>query len=99
MNLDNTIQALRQNRKGVRFDELVKICDHFFGEARQKATSHPIYKMPWPGDPRVNIQGRNRMAKPYQVGQVIMALERLKLGSVDEWKRYNHTPAVPRSKT
>ena len=22
-----------------------------------------------------------------------------KLGSVDEWKRYNHTPAVPRSKT
>ena len=21
------------------------------------------------------------------------------LGSVDEWKRYNHTPAVPRSKT
>ena len=30
MNLDNTIQALRQNRKGVRFDELVKICDHYF---------------------------------------------------------------------
>ena len=79
MNLDNTIQALRQNRKGVRFDELVKICDHFFGAARQKATSHRIYKMPWSGDPRVNIQGRNGMAKPYQVGQVIRALERLKL--------------------
>ena len=58
MNLDNTIQVLRQNRKGVRFDELVKICDHFFGEARQKATSHRIYKMPWPGDPGVGSSCR-----------------------------------------
>ena len=30
--------------------------------------------MPWKGDPRVNIQSKNGMAKDYQVRQVIKAL-------------------------
>ena len=30
---------------------LVWICDCFFGEARQRATSHRVYTMPWKGDP------------------------------------------------
>ena len=38
--------------------------------------------MPWPGDPRVNIQNERGMAKPYQVRQVIRAIERLE-GSND----------------
>ena len=74
---------LSANPNGVRFDELVRICDYFFGDARQKATSHWIYKMPWPGDPRVNIQENRRdkgMAKRYQVGQVIAALRKLRDG-------------------
>ena len=34
--------------------------------------------MPWPGDPRVNIQmGRNGKAKDYQVRQIIKAIDRL----------------------
>jgi len=33
---------------------------------------------PWPGDPRVKIQrGKNGMAKPYQVQQVLKAIDRL----------------------
>jgi hypothetical protein len=34
--------------------------------------------MPWKGDPRVNIQNDKGMAKPYQVRQVLTAIERLK---------------------
>jgi hypothetical protein len=33
--------------------------------------------MPWPGDPRINIQNHKGMAKPYQVRQVIRAINKL----------------------
>jgi len=33
--------------------------------------------MPWAGDPRVNIQNNKGMAKPYQVKQVLKAIDRL----------------------
>lgn len=33
--------------------------------------------MPWPGDPRVNIQNSNGRAKAYQVRQVLEAIDRL----------------------
>ncbi|WP_244951276.1 hypothetical protein [Ruania zhangjianzhongii] len=32
--------------------------------------------LPWPGDPRVNIQNRHGKAKAYQVGQVLAAIEK-----------------------
>ena len=56
---------------------MVKVCDHYFGEPRQKGTSHRVYRTPWPGDPRVNIQNDKGMAKAYQVRQVIKAIEKL----------------------
>jgi hypothetical protein len=34
--------------------------------------------MPWPGDPRVNIQNAKGKAKPYQVRQVLKAIAKLK---------------------
>ncbi len=72
------IQELRQNPKGIRFSRLARICDHYFGPPRRRGTSHSVYRTPWPGDPRVNIQeGRNGLAKDYQVRQVIKALEML----------------------
>lgn len=71
------IEALRRNPKGVRFSDLSRICDECFGEPRQDATSHRVYRTPWPGDPRVNIQNDKGMAKPYQVRQVIKAIEKL----------------------
>lgn len=67
----------RQNPNDVRFADLVKVCDHFFGEPRQQGSSHCVYKMPWPGDPRVNIQNKNGMAKAYQVKQVLAAIQKL----------------------
>lgn len=40
--------------------------------------SHRIYRMPWHGDPYVNIQDDNGMAKAYQIRQVLKAIGRLK---------------------
>jgi CRP-like cAMP-binding protein len=72
-----TLKELRDNPKGVRFADLARICDRYFGEPRQQGTSHRVYKTPWPGDPRVNIQNDKGMAKAYQVRQVIKAIEKL----------------------
>jgi hypothetical protein len=56
---------------------LEKVCEHYFGPARQKASSHSVYRTPWPGDPRVNIQrDKGGKAKSYQVKQVLDAIEK-----------------------
>ena len=74
-----SIKQMGQNPQDVRFADLCKICDLYFGQARQKSSSHRIYKTPWPGDPRVNIQNTRGKAKAYQVKQVLMAIERLEV--------------------
>lgn len=56
---------------------LKRVCDHHFGEPRNRGSSHFIYKTPWPGDPRVNIQNKGGAAKPYQVRQVLSAIDHL----------------------
>ena len=71
------LKALRDNPKNVRFADLARLCDAHFGEPRQKGTSHRVYRTPWPGDPRVNIQNDKGKAKPYQVRQVVKAIEKL----------------------
>jgi hypothetical protein len=74
----NAILAkMRNNPKGIRFNDLCRVCGHYFGVPRQRGTSHHIYKMSWQGDPRVNIQNDKGMAKAYQVKQVLKAIERL----------------------
>ena len=75
--ITDDIKKLRMNPRNVRFDELTKICGRHFGKPRRNATSHHIYKVPWPGNPRVNIQNQKGMAKAFQVRQVIEALENL----------------------
>lgn len=78
-NIDDLIIALQRNPKNVRFSDLCKICDHYFGEPRQKKTSHRVYKTPWQGDPRVNIQNDKGKAKAYQVKQVFLAIEKMEV--------------------
>ena len=76
--IDRLVANMQKNPANIRFRDLIKVCDHYFGEARQKGTSHCIYKTPWQGDPRVNIQaGKNGKAKIYQVRQVLAAIEKL----------------------
>ena len=69
----------RHNPDNVRFADLERLCRHYFGEARQSG-SYLVFKTPWPGDPRVNIQDKGGKAKPYQVRQVLAAIERLEHG-------------------
>lgn len=77
--IDEIIAQLKENPSNVRFADLCKVCDHYFGTARQSGSSHRIYKTPWRGDPRVNIQNAKGKAKAYQVRQVIKAIERLEI--------------------
>ena len=74
--IEDDIRRLRRNPRGIRFAELVRICDRHFGRPRQRGTSHRSYPTP-PGVPKVNLQSRRGMAKEYQVLQVIKALMRM----------------------
>ena len=75
--VEKLLAQMRSAPKGVRFADLVKVCDKYFGKPRQEGTSHRVYRMPWQGDPRVNIQNDHGKAKPYQVRQVLAAIEKL----------------------
>lgn len=68
---------MRENPQSVKFTDLVKVCNHYFGNPRQQGTSHCVYKTPWEGDPRVNIQDKKGKAKPYQVRQVLAAIAKI----------------------
>ena len=74
--IEALVSEMRGNPKGVRFSDLCRVCEKYFGQPRQKGTSHRIYRTPWQGDPRVNIQDDKGKAKAYQVRQVLKALER-----------------------
>lgn len=69
---------MQREPTNVRFSELHRVCEEFFGKPRQSGTRHAIFKTPWLGDPRVNIQNDKGKAKPYQVRQVLLAIGKLK---------------------
>ena len=75
--LTKILKKMNQNPNGVRFAELRKLCEFYFGKPRQCASSHCIFKTPWPGDPRINIQNHRGKAKAYQVRQVLKAIQKL----------------------
>jgi hypothetical protein len=82
--IDEIVDQMQRSPRGIRFADLCRVCDHFFGQSRQSGSSHRIYRTPWEGDPRVNIQNAKGMAKAYQVRQVLKAIERLKYESKEE---------------
>ena len=77
--IEDILAQMEHNPADVRFSDLCKVCEHYFGRPRQEGTSHRVYKTPWEGDPRVNIQGRKGKARAYQVRQVLKAIERYEL--------------------
>jgi hypothetical protein len=73
--VEKLIAAMTANQAGVRYDDLCKVCDFHFGAARQRSSSHRIYRTGVPSAPLVNIQrGAAGKAKPYQVRQVLKAI-------------------------
>lgn len=75
---DKILDQMRREPANVRFTDLYKICEQHFGKPRRSGTSHAVFKTPWLGDPRVNIQSDKGKAKAYQVRQVLAALDKLK---------------------
>lgn len=65
-----------ENSQNVLFTDLLKICKKYFGKPRIRG-SHYIFKTPWKGDPRINLQKVDKMAKFYQVRDVRTAIEKM----------------------
>jgi hypothetical protein len=82
--IEDILLQMKRNPKNVRYSDLRKVCDYYFGSARQTSNSHRIYKTPWQGDPRINIQNHKGKAKAYQVKQVLLAIEKLENDYVSE---------------
>ena len=76
--IEELLAKFELSPQNIKFAELVKVCEIVFGKARQGGTSHRVYKTPWQGDPRVNIQNSKGKAKSYQVKQVLRAIEKMK---------------------
>lgn len=90
--MDEILAEMRTNPAGFRFADACKVATHCFGEPRQNGTSHKVWKMPWPGDPRINMQaGDGGKAKPYQVRQAVAAIDTLLARQVAK------VPAPPQS--
>ena len=83
-NIEQKLKQCKNNPKDVKFSELCRICDFYFGEPRKSGSSHRVYKTPWRGDPRVNIQNSKGKAKAYQVRQVLKAIERLEVENANK---------------
>lgn len=75
--IEKIIEQMKREPANVRFGDLQKVCGARFGKSRNSGGSHLIFKTPWQGDPRVNIQNDKGKAKAYQVRQVLLAIERL----------------------
>ena len=78
------VKEMKTNPKGIRFSDLQKVCEFYFGKARQSGSSHCVYKTPWLGNPRVNIQSSKGKAKPYQVKQILLAIEQIEVKNGSE---------------
>ena len=83
-NIAQKLTNFENNPKDVKFTELCNVCDFYFGEPRQSGSSHRVYKTPWKGDPRVNIQNSKGKAKAYQVRQILKAIERLEVENANK---------------
>lgn len=71
------LDRMRREPANVRFSDLRKVCEIHFGKPRQTGSSHLVFKTPWIGDPRINIQDQQGKAKAYQVRQVLLAIDKL----------------------
>lgn len=71
------VEMMRREPANVRYTDLMKIREKYFGKPRQGGTSHTIFKTPWIGDSRISIQNDKGKAKACQVRQVLLAIQKL----------------------
>ncbi|MDO8306930.1 MAG: toxin HicA [Actinomycetota bacterium] len=75
---------MRRNPGNVRYADLFRVCEYYFGPARTNGSSHAVFKTSWAGNPRVNIQNDHGKAKEYQVRQVLAAIAKKEAEDGDE---------------
>lgn len=75
--IDKILEQMKCEPANVRFGDLCKVCEAYFGKPRSYGGSHWVFKTPWQGDPRINIQNDKGKAKACQVRQALLAIERL----------------------
>ncbi len=76
--INDILVEMRSHPGGARFADACKVVTSYFGAPRQNGTSHKVWKMPWAGDPRINMQkGKGGLAKTYQVRQAVQAIDKL----------------------
>ena len=76
--IEKTLALMSRAPQNVRFSDLAQVCEHYFGAPRNSGSSHFVFRTPWIGDPRVNIQkSKDGLAKAYQVKQVLSAIRRV----------------------
>ncbi len=70
---EKLLAAVRNNPRGVRFDDLVRLVEALGFVPDRQSGSHAIYVHATRGDvPLLNLQeGKNGMAKAYQVEQLL----------------------------
>lgn len=73
--IEKSIQKIKAAQNPLPFNEVKRVCDQLFGAPRIRG-SHLIYRTPWRGDPRINIQNRGGQVALYQVKQVAKAIAR-----------------------
>ena len=79
---EKTLLKIRHDITNIRYTDLFNLCLEYFGKPRQSGSSHAIFKTPWQGDPRINIQNSKGKAKAYQVKQVLVAIKKLQKSAV-----------------
>jgi len=72
------LAGMRASPRSVRFSDALKVAEHYFGKPRMSG-SHHVFKMPWSGDPRINLPDDDGKAKSYQVHQLLAAIEKKEL--------------------
>ncbi len=77
--VEKLVAEMQASPKSVRFADALKVGEHYFGKPRTAGGSHHVFKTPWPGDPRVNLQNDHGKAKACQVRQLLAAIDRLAL--------------------
>ena len=75
--IQKILDQMRHESANVRYGDLDRVCEEFFGKPRQWRTSRALFQTPWVGDPRINIQNDKGKAKGYQVRQVLTAIDEL----------------------
>ncbi len=75
--IEKILTQMQTSPNNVRFVDLLKICTEYFGQQRNTSGSHIVFKTPWKGDPRINLQRDGNKAKAYQVKQVLQAITKM----------------------